>query len=249
MFIVYLLQLPLAMTLSERLIFLPPAASYRDRPDTLKLRTADGTIISAVYLPQPHAAMHLLFSHGNAEDLGYVRPDLDRLHRMGFAVLAYDYRGYGTSQGTPSEKGSYLDIDAAWEHLTRTMGLPARRIVAYGRSLGGGPSVELAWRRELGGLVLEGTFVTAFRVVTRIPLLPVDRFRNIDKLPRVRCPVLIMHGTADPVVDYWHGEALYRAANEPKQLWTVQGGGHLDLMDFPGYEQTLRSFVERLPAP
>lgn len=244
--VLYLGLLVFAMTLSERLIFLPPPASYVDRADTLKLTTADGKVISAVYLPQPHPAITLLFSHGNAEDLGYARPDLDRLHALGFAVLAYDYHGYGTSQGTPGETAAYQDIDAAYEHLTGRLGIPAQRIVAYGRSLGGGPSVDLASRRPLGGLVLESTFVSAFRVVTRIPIVPFDRFRNLDKLKRVTCPVLIMHGTADAVVPYWHGEALFRAAREPKRFWKVEGGRHMDLIDTRGYDETLLGFTRSL---
>jgi abhydrolase domain-containing protein 17 len=242
--LVYLLLLVFAMLLSERLIFLPPASSYRDRPDTLKLTNSQGAVLSAVYLPQPKPSLTLLFSHGNAEDLGYVRPDLDRFHALGFAVFAYDYQGYGTSQGSPSEKGAYADIDAAYFYLTNTLGIPPERVVAYGRSLGGGPSVDLAARRPLRALVLESTFVTTFRVLTRFPLFPFDRFRNIDKIKRVQCPVLVMHGTADSVVAYWHGPALFEAAPEPRKFWRAEGRGHLDLMDAPGYDETLLSFVK-----
>src|SRR5262249_28492413 len=100
------------------MIFVPPPATYADHGEVRKLRTADGLRISAVYLPSPSATYTLLVSHGNAEDLGTLAPHLVRLRALGFAVFAYDYRGYGTSEGTPSERGAYADIDAAYADLT-----------------------------------------------------------------------------------------------------------------------------------
>jgi fermentation-respiration switch protein FrsA (DUF1100 family) len=140
-------------------------------------------------------------------------------------VLAYDYHGYGASAGKPSERATYLDIDAAYEYLTTSKGIPPERIVLFGHSLGGGPSVDLAARRPIGGLILDSAFTSAFRAVTQVPILPFDKFRNIAKIRRVRAPVLVMHGTADRVVPFRQGTALYRAAGEPKsRLWVVQGG-------------------------
>ena len=189
-----------AWLISDRMIFLPPAPSYRESSDVLKLVTWDGERIAAVYLANPGARYTLLLSHGNGEDLGWVVPTLPALRELGFGVLAYDYRGYGLSEGRPSEERVYGDIDAAYEYLTREKGLPADRIILYGRSLGAGAAVDLAARRPVGGLVLESPFLTAFRVMTRIPLFPFDKFRNVDKIGRVRCPVLIMHGEADEIV-------------------------------------------------
>src|SRR5215813_12301269 len=123
------------------MIFLPPPATYRDAAETLHLTTTDGTRLSAVHLANPHADFTILYSHGNAEDLGLIAPLLARLREWGFAVFAYDYRGYGTSRGTPSERGAYEDVDAAYAFLTRTLGVPPGRIIAYGRSVGSGPAV------------------------------------------------------------------------------------------------------------
>jgi fermentation-respiration switch protein FrsA (DUF1100 family) len=235
----------LAWLLADRMIFLPPAAQYQDDAGILKLRTATGERISAIHLPNPGADYTILYSHGNAEDLGVIRPLLPALRDLGFAVLAYDYRGYGTSEGRPSERASYQDIDAAYEYLTLQRGLPAERILLYGRSVGAGPAVDLAARRPVGGLVLESPFTAAFRVLTRVPLLPFDKFRNLAKLPRVGCPVLVMHGLADDVIPADHGRRLFAAARDPKQALWVPGAGHNDFMWVAGerWAQALREFT------
>src|SRR5262249_58532580 len=108
---------------------------------TLSLTTADGARIPGVYLRNERADHTILYSHGNAEDLGLIARSLGRFRDLGFAVFAYDYRGYGTSQGKASENGTYRDIDAAYDHLTRVLGIPANRIIAYVRSAGGGPAL------------------------------------------------------------------------------------------------------------
>ncbi|MBD1898146.1 alpha/beta hydrolase [Coleofasciculus sp. FACHB-129] len=213
---------------SDRMIFLPQPSSYRDSSEILKLTTADGVQISAAYLPNPNATYTILYSHGNAEDLFDVLSVRQGLRDMGFAVFAYDYRGYGTSQGTPTERNSYRDIDAAYTYLTQQLGVPPNRIIAYGRSVGSGPAVDLASRQPLAGLIVESAFITAFRVLTRIPIVPFDRFRNLDKIKKVRCPVLVMHGRRDEVIPFWHGEQLFAAANEPKRFLWVDEAGHND---------------------
>jgi fermentation-respiration switch protein FrsA (DUF1100 family) len=235
----------LAYLVSDRMIFLPPLATYRDGAETLSLTTADGVRISAVHLVNQHAVFTILYSHGNAEDLGLVAPFLARLREWGFAVFAYDYRGYGTSQGTPSERGAYLDVEAAYAHLTQTLGVPPGRIIAYGRSVGSGPAVDLAARRPVAGLVVESAFVTAFRVMTHVPLLPFDKFRNVDKIERVSCPVLVMHGVQDDIVPISHGRRLFEAAREPKRFLWVEGAGHNDFTLVAGDRQgqALREFA------
>jgi len=230
---------------AEHLIFLPPIATYRDGPGILKLATADGAEIAAVHLENPLADYTILYSHGNAEDLGGIAPMLAQLRDWGFAVFAYDYRGYGVGQGRPTERGAYADLDAAYAHLTGVAGVPPERIIVYGRSVGSGPSVDLATRARVAGLVIESGFVTAFRVVTRVPLFPFDRFPNIHKIARVTCPVLVMHGRADGIVPFSHGRALFGAAPEPRQSLWVDGAGHNDFTLVAGARQgdALRAFA------
>ncbi|WP_431662253.1 alpha/beta hydrolase [Pantanalinema rosaneae] len=236
---------------ADRMIFQPQPASYQDQPDTLKLTTSDGVQITALYLPNPKATYTILYSHGNAEDLGDSRSTLEALHSTGFAVLSYDYRGYGTSPGSASEQTTYQDINAAYEYLTTTLHIPPDRIIVYGRSVGSGPSVDLASRVPIAGLILENAFTTTFRVITRIPIFPFDRFDNLSKIGRVNCPVLIIHGSADRVIPLHHGQTLYHHANHPKQWVVIEGAGHNDLMAVAGseYVQILQTFIQQLRPP
>ena len=233
---------------ADRIIFQPPTASYKDTSQILKLTTANGEKISAIYLPNESATYTILFSHGNAEDLGTVRYKLEELREMGFAVLGYDYRGYGTSEGRPSEENAYRDIDAAFEYLVRERSVPAERIILHGWSLGGAVAADLAARQKVGGLILESTFISAFRVVTRAPILPFDQFRTLSKLQRIDCPVLVIHGTDDEVIQFWHGQMLYDKARDPKHHLWIDHGRHGDLSMIAGgkYARTLREFSDSL---
>jgi fermentation-respiration switch protein FrsA (DUF1100 family) len=213
---------------SGRIIFVPQNSSYKDTSETLKIETSDGVTISSVYLFNPRAKFTILFSHGNAEDLGDIRPLLDRFYDKGFSVFGYDYHGYGTSRGRASEKNAYRDVEAVYKYLVEQLKVEPERIIVMGRSVGGGPSTHIASKEKIGALILESTFVTAFRVKTRIPLLPFDKFRNISKIKNVNCPVLIIHGKADKMIPIWHGKKLFQAAREPKfSLW-IEGAGHND---------------------
>lgn len=234
----------------NRMIFLPPRASYADSPEILKLEAAPGIRISALYLENPEAVCTILYSHGNAEDIGHLRPLLEEFRRRGFAVMAYDYEGYGTSAGRPSETAAYRDVTAAYRYLTREAGVPAKRIIVFGRSVGGGPAVELAVREPVGGLVLQNAFVSAYRVLTRIPLFPFDKFRNLAKIDRVRAPVLVIHGEADEIVPFWHGQRLFAAAPEPKRHGWIAAAGHNDLEYVAGesYWETLAAFSRLVQA-
>jgi abhydrolase domain-containing protein 17 len=233
---------------SDRMIFLPPPPGYRDTPEVLKVPTKDGEHIAAIYLANPDSTYTLLLSHGNGEDLGSVLPLLPGLANLGFSILAYDYRGYGLSEGSPSERHVYADIDAAYDYLTGKLAVAPDTVVAYGRSLGAGASVDLAARRPVGGVILESPFLTAFRVMTKVPLFPFDKFRNVDKIGRVRCPLMLLHGEADEIVPFWHGRELFDRAPGPKTLVAIPGAHHNDLMWVAGarYGQALRDFEASL---
>ena len=231
----------------DRIIFRPPHPGYTDSGETFKLTTADGARITAVFLPNQSAWYTILFSHGNAEDLGTVIYRLEQLQAMGFSVLGYDYRGYGTSEGRPTENAVYQDIDAAYEYLTTNLKIPPDRIILDGWSLGGAVAADLASRRPAGGLILESTFVSAFRVVTVLPM-PFDKFNTLAKLDEISCPVLVIHGQADRVVKFWHGEKLYASARQPKQFLWVENAGHGDVSAVAGeqYKQALKNFAAEI---
>ena len=233
---------------ADRLIFLPPTPTYQDSANIIRLETRDRESISATYFPNFSASYTILYAHGNNEDLGQILPVLLHLNELGFGVFAYDYRGYGTSDGKPSERNAYQDIDAAYAYLTHTLKIPSDRIIVYGRSVGGGSAIDLASRQAVGGLVVESSFVTAFRVVTRIPLFPFDKFANLEKIKRVDCPVLVMHGTADEVIPFWHGKQLFEAAKPPKQSLWILDAGHQDLREVAGerYGKALKNFMQNI---
>lgn len=231
---------------ADTLLFRPFPSSYQDRQEIIKLKTVDNEQISAFFLPNPEATHVLLYSHGNAEDLGDLRPLLGYLQKLGFAIFAYDYHGYGTSKGRPSEQNTYRDIDAAYNYLTKTLKLSPDKIILYGRSVGAGPSTDLATRRPVAGLILESAFVSAFRVMTQIPLYPFDKFANLSKISSVHCPVLIIHGTNDGVIPFWHGQELFKQANQPKQFFAVEGADHNNIIEIAGedYPEALNKFEE-----
>ncbi|MCU0606588.1 MAG: alpha/beta hydrolase [Candidatus Edwardsbacteria bacterium] len=245
----YALLALFALLFADSMIFYPHRAELPAGAAAIGLRGADGTAISAVHLRNDGARFTVLYSYGNGDDLAGALPLLEDLRRAGFAVFAYDYPGYGASGGRPSEQGVYRAVEAAYDHLTTVERLPPGRIIAFGRSLGGAAAVDLAARRPVAALVMESSFVTAFRVMTGAPLLPFDKFRNIEKVGRVHCPVLFVHGTADRTIPDWHGRALFHAANQPKRLVLVENGGHNDLCQVAGtrYLQIVRDFADSLP--
>ena len=225
----YLATCVYAVFVSDSVIFQPHRSSYTDNPGILKISSDNGTKISAMYLPNPSARFTLLVSHGNAEDLGDIRDWLDDMRQAGFSVFAYDYQGYGTSQGKPSEKAAYDDESAAYDFLALNLGIPPDRIIIFGRSVGTGPAVQLATRRPAAGLVLQSPFLSAFRVLTRVPIFPFDRFPNYKRIRHVHCPLLIMHGTSDSAIGIWHGRKLFEMANQPKEFVAVEGADHNDV--------------------
>jgi fermentation-respiration switch protein FrsA (DUF1100 family) len=228
--IVYLCFAAFAFFVSDRMIFLPPSPSYRAGQLPIVMVPTEGGSIATLHLPNPRAGVTLLYAHGNAEDLGQLAPWLEEMRRAGFAVVGFDYRGYGMSTGgPPSAMGAVRDMETVYRYVVDTLRVPPSRIVLYGRSVGSGPATDLAARVPVGGLVLESAFVSAFRVLTRVSLLPFDRFPNLRHIRQVRAPVLVIHGTQDEVIPVSHGRRLYEAASAPKQAVWIEGGHHNDV--------------------
>jgi len=145
-------------------------------------------------------------------------------------MLAFDYRGYGDSSGSPDEAGMYSDATASYEYLTRTLNVPANRIVIFGHSLGSAVAIELASRVPAAALIVEGAFTSVVdRGQELFPLFPVSlistqRFPSLDRIAKIAMPKLFLHSPEDTVIPYAHGKHLFEAALGPKRLVDVRGG-------------------------
>lgn len=241
---VYVMMAIAARVMAASALYHPDMASRRAPPGVQKVRDEAGNEIAVVHLPNPRAQFTIWFFHGNAEALGDLEPMMIALRDAGFAVFAFDYPGYGVSTGKPGEKALYVSARAARKFLREQLKVPAARTIIYGRSLGGGPAVEMATEERVGGLVLQSSFTSVFRVLTRWRILPGDMFENERKMARVSAPVLVMHGERDEVIPLRHGQALFAAAREPKRSFFVPGAHHNDFLDVAGprYWDALRDF-------
>ncbi len=230
--------------LASKALYYPEMASRRSPANAQTVRDEAGNNIAVLHVPNPQAQFTIWFFHGNAEALGDLEPMLFALRDAGFAVFAFDYPGYGASTGKPSEKSLYTASRAARKFLREELKVPAARTIIYGRSLGSGPAVEMATEERVGGLVLQSAFTSVYRVLTRWRIFPGDLFENERKLARVSAPVLVMHGEADEVIPFRHGQALFAAAREPKRSFFVPGARHNDFLSVagPGYWDALRDF-------
>jgi uncharacterized protein len=180
------------------------------------------------------------------------------LHRLGVNLLLVEYRGYGSSSPvTPSEKHLYEDAEAAFRYLTVQRNLPARDIVVFGRSIGTGPATELAKRHpDVAGLMLMSPFTSlldAAKGVWYLRALPLsirarNHFDNLSRISDVHVPVLIMVGTDDRLTPPSMSQALFRKANQPKQIYLQPGAGHEDMVDMGGQklEDQMRAFIRSL---
>lgn len=246
--LLYLVVMISAHLFADSIIFQPQPTFYRDDHSIIKLVTENGEKISAKYFLNPTAEYTILFSHGNAEDIGTATPFLKELQNAGFSVFAYDYRGYGTSEGKPSEENSYQDVEAAYNYLTQELKISPEKIIVHGRSLGGAVSVDLASRKDCGGLIVESSFVSAFRVMTKYKIFPFDKFQSLNKIKQVKCPVLFIHGKQDNIVPFWHGEMLFASANEPKFSFWIDEANHNNVFakSKDKYLQTIQNFTATL---
>jgi fermentation-respiration switch protein FrsA (DUF1100 family) len=237
----------------DRLIFfpdrmMPPAPlGVTDRFMT----TADGVRIHGWWIAPPGATAALVWSHGNAGNIGNRAPILLGLAARNLAVLAYDYRGYGRSDGSPDEGGVYRDADAAYDEV-RSLGFPAERIVSFGESLGGAVSIRLATERPVAGVAVVATF-TSLRDVARAHYGLAgaaigSRFDTLAQLGRLHVPLLVAHGDEDEVVPYELGERLFAAAGEPKQFVRIPGATHNDVLGFPALLDAIAQFAHTVTA-
>jgi fermentation-respiration switch protein FrsA (DUF1100 family) len=214
-----------------------------------RLQTADGVAIAAWYSPPAKARGALLYLHGNAGNLGSLGAKLKPYLAAGLGVLAIDWRGYGTSQGQPSEDGLYEDGRAALEFLT-ARGIAPERIAIHGESLGSGVATKLAAGRKLAALILEAPFTSvADAAQLHYPYLPAkwlvkDRFDSLERIQEITAPILILHGEKDQTVPVEHGKRLLAKAGGKAKGVFYEQGGHADLFDLGAAQEAL-GFLEK----
>lgn len=239
--IAYSSILLLVWVFGDRLIYLPnyPGRMSGDwlpeglRVDDVWLRTADGVKLHSWWIPAKGAQFTFLVFHGNAANIANRTALYFFLRDLPANVIAVEYRGYGRSEGWPSERGLYLDAQAAWDHAVHKCGISPRRIVVFGLSLGTAMAVDLATKRDVAGILLVAPFASSRAVAWRVyPFLPGvgfvvrSRFDTAAKLSQVRRPILIVHCTRDPVLPFALGEEVYRLATEPRLFLRVEGQCH-----------------------
>lgn len=249
--------------LQARLIFFPShsvrltPADMRIAYDDVTLTASDGVKLNAWAVTAKSAAPWIILCHGNGGNIADRLHLVRMFHDLGASLLLFDYRGYGRSEGSPSEEGLYLDVDTAWKYLTEQRHVAPSDIVVWGESLGGGPATWLAANRTVGALVLQSTFTSVDDMgVGLYPWLPIrmlcrNRFASIDRIASIQCRKLFMHSKIDTIVPQRYGKRLYEAAAAPKQ-WLEISGGHNDGLDQQPLEvrQAIRSFlIPKVTAP
>lgn len=263
-----LIPLLVAMSFADRLIYFP-VRPYDGTPGSIgleyedvRLTASDGVRVHGWFVPGEDGAPPgaggegertlrpvVLLLHGNAGNISHRLDKLAILHGLGTDVLLLDYRGYGESEGTPSEAGLYRDADAAYDWLL-ARGFAAGDVIAYGESLGGTVATDLAARRPVGALVLESTPSSIVGVARHhYPFLPVgmfltDRYDALARIDRVSAPILILHSPDDEIVPYAMAEEMLAAARAPKKLVRLRGG-HNDgfLVSAASYREALRELL------
>ncbi len=247
--------------LQGQLIYYPnlPGREYLATPDqaglpyeSVTLSTPDGVRLDAWFVPAPDARGVVLYAHGNAGNISHRLDGIKLFRDMGLSVFIFDYRGYGKSTGAPSEEGTYLDAESAWQYLTQTRGIAPAHIVLFGESLGAAVAAHLAAQHQPGALVLASGFTSVPDLAADLyPFLParwLARFRYDTRrtLQDVRAPVLVAHSREDEIIPYKHGVALYAAVQGPRQFLDLRGG-HNDLFfaNSDVFAQGMGDFVQR----
>ena len=239
----------------ERHLYTTPTEVGLEYSDVY-LTAADGVRVHAWHVPG-ESDRTLLWLHGNAGNISHRVDNIAVLSRLtGLGVLIVDYRGYGLSDGHPSEEGLYLDAEAAFEYLSTEIGLDSKQdIVLFGRSLGVGVAAEVAARHAVRCVILESGFTSttdmaratrpAWLVYALMPLISA-RFDTLSKIGNMTSPVMIIHGDRDDIVPFYMAEQLFEAAREPKRFHAVKGAMHNDVYEHggPAYFNALREFIE-----
>lgn len=254
----YLIFAALLYTLQGSLIYYPERKlvatpeQYGLNYEPISFKAEDGVTLSGWYLPAEKPRGVLLFFHGNAGNISHRMVSLQLFNRLGLSTFIFDYRGYGESEGRPTEAGTYHDAEAAWGYLIRTRNLDPTRIVFFGRSLGAAVATWLANKHTPRALIIESAFTgVPDLAATFYPFMPVRwltrfNYTTKDYLVQVKCPILIVHSRDDDIIPFSHGRRLFEVAHPPKEFLEIRGT-HNDGFIVTGkrYEERLNLFLSK----
>ena len=245
--------------IEDRFIFHPDRVTERD-PGHIGLKfedvffeTQDAVRLHGWFIPHQGASATFVWFHGNAGSISDRLLNIKLLHdRIAINIFIFDYRGYGRSEGTVSEKGTYLDGAAAIKYLLGRDDAAARRLILFGRSLGAAVAAEMATRFDTFGLILESPFVSIREMARAIfPSLPLawllrTRYDTLEKVRSVKTPILVLHGDRDATVPFAQGKKVFEVASEPKKFHRIVGASHNDTFVVGGeeYYGAFREFIE-----
>jgi uncharacterized protein len=258
--LVVFFTLPAACGIEHRMIF-QPAASLEKSPadaglefEEIFFSTRDNVRLHGWFVPHRDAKSTLVWFHGNAGNISHRVDNLKLLHELvKVNVFIFDYRGYGRSEGRPSEEGTYLDGEAAFEAIAQKIGDESRqKMILFGRSLGAAIAAEMATRLPSQALILESPFISIAEMARVIfPFIPIGPFLRTQydvrqKIKKIKVPLLVLHGDRDEIVPFEHGKIVFDAAPEPKTFFTIAGAAHNDTYMVGGeiYFRQLKRFID-----
>jgi fermentation-respiration switch protein FrsA (DUF1100 family) len=250
--------------MEERFVYYPssyPAGYYSQqslKTEDCWFSADDGPRLHGWYVRHQNPIATIVMSHGNAGNISHRLDILRNLFRNGYSVFIYDYRGYGRSEGSPTEQGLYKDSQAAYRFALTLPGVDTSKIILWGTSIGGVFAVEAALHRQPAILVLESTFSSGRDVAASLwPYLPIrffvgERYNSASRIKGIHAPLLFIHGSNDDIIPISLGRKLFDLANDPKEFYEIRGAGHNDtfMVGKTEYFEILRSHSLRfLPAP
>ena len=245
--------------MQERMVFLAgiPGRALEATPrdvgfefDDVRLKSSDGVSLHGWYVHAPESRGTVLFFHGNAGNISHRLDSIAVFRELGFDVFIIDYRGYGQSEGKPSEEGTYRDAEAAWQYLVAERGKEPSGIIIFGRSIGGAVAAWLAAEHEAAALIVESSFTSAVDMAAHLyPFMPVRVLSRLDYpvadyVATVKYPVLIVHSRDDEIIPFAMGKALFEAAPGPKRFLELRGDHNMGfLLSLHRYREGLVKFL------
>jgi len=223
--------------------------------EEVSFTASDGVKLSGWYIAENSSKGTILFCHGNAGNIADRLEYLEILNRAGFDIFIFDYRGYGNSEGKTTEKGTYLDVEAALSYLAQKRNVSVNEVILYGRSLGGAAAINIAQEHSPKMLIIDSSFASYELIASDVLssfLLPIPvktlarfEYNSIKLIRKISCPILVIHSRNDEVIPYSHGKELFKNAPEPKEFLTISGTHNEGFLTSENYETGLMNFFTK----